>query len=166
MRLAMVAVMRATRASGTSSAGGRRQGGGGPRPRPKRGEAGHHPPSPSPSPSSTGLGASEDGESILLERPAKIMSRRGLSSRREGERLMSQGRVLVDGKVHRDPGQRIHSNANISVVDFKNEVNPTVLLNKPVGLVSTQVRQGRPPRTPGGRRFDLRRGRCSGTVSS
>ena len=164
----MVAVMRATRASGTPSPGGRRQGGGGPRLRPKRGEAGHHPPSPSPSPSpsSTGLGASEDGESVLLERPAKIMSRRGLSSRREGERLMSQGRVLVDGKVHRDPGQRIHSNANISVVDFENEVKPTVLLNKPVGLVSTQVRQGRPPRTPGGRRFDLRRGRCSGTASS
>ena len=78
---------------------------------------------------------------------------------------MSQGRVLVDGKVHRDPGQRIHSNANISVVDFENELKPTVLLNKPVGLVSTQVRQGR-PRTPGGRRFDLRRGRCSGTASS
>ena len=163
MRVAMVAVMRATRASGTRSEGGRRQGGGGPRPRPKRGEAGHHPPSTSPS---TGLGASEDGKSILLERPAKIMSRRGLSSRREGERLMSQGRVLVDGKVHRDPGQRIHSNANISVVNFENKVKPTVLLNKPVGLVSTQVRQGRPPRTPGGRRFDLRRGRCSGTASS
>ena len=41
------------------------------------------------------------------ERPAKVMSRRGLASRRESERLMQMGLVLVDGKIHRDPASKV-----------------------------------------------------------
>ncbi|UPR05323.1 pseudouridine synthase [Chloropicon primus] len=66
-----------------------------------------------------------------LERAAKIMSQRGLASRRESERLMQDGKVMVDGQVHRDPGRKIDVGAEITIVK---EEQPTAILHKPMGI--------------------------------
>ena len=83
-------------------------------------------------------GGAEASGSDLLERPSKIMSRRGLASRRESERLMREGKVKVNGNVHRNPGDKIRADSSILIVGEEDLVRPSILLHKPVGVVSTQ----------------------------
>ena len=83
-------------------------------------------------------GGAEASGSDLLERPSKIMSRRGLASRRESERLMREGKVKVNGNVHRNPGDKIRTDSSILIVGEEDLVRPSILLHKPVGVVSTQ----------------------------
>lgn len=66
------------------------------------------------------------------------MSRRGLASRRESERLMREGLVRVDGRVHTDPGERVSIDCDISIAQETSASlwKPTVLINKPRGLVT------------------------------
>ena len=75
------------------------------------------------------------------ERVAKLMARRGLCSRREAERLIEQGLVLVDGAPVREQGCKASADADIRIAPggaAHLAAQITVLLHKPVGIVSTQ----------------------------
>lgn len=75
------------------------------------------------------------------ERAAKLIAWRGLCSRREAERLIIGGQVTVDGVVLKDPGQRVGVDADIVIAGKGQERlnrHATVLLHKPLGIVSTQ----------------------------
>ncbi len=82
-------------------------------------------------------------------RVQKFLSMAGVCSRRAAERLISQGRVTVDGKVVPRPGLKVLPGKSVVCVDGK-RVEPAgglvyVALHKPRGVVSTA-------RDPEGRR--------------
>jgi len=63
-----------------------------------------------------------------------------LASRRESEKLMAMGVVEIDGSIHMDPGRKVSVDSAITITTGKGGAlwKPTVLLHKPVGIVSTQ----------------------------
>jgi 23S rRNA pseudouridine2605 synthase len=70
----------------------------------------------------------------------KVMADRGVASRRKAEELISEGRVRVDGTVVTTLGTRVLETARIEVDHRPVPAAPGhryVLLNKPVGIVST-----------------------------
>jgi 23S rRNA pseudouridine2605 synthase len=72
---------------------------------------------------------------------ARALSKLGLCSRTQGERLVLEGRVRVDGRVVREPSRRVDmARARITVDDAAVEAGPRVYLalNKPRGLVTTR----------------------------
>lgn len=82
---------------------------------------------------------------MTLERVAKLVAQRGLCSRREAERLMVAGQVLVDGAVVRALGAKAHPEAGITIASAAAAARATlvtVALHKPVGVVSTQPSRG------------------------
>lgn len=82
------------------------------------------------------------------ERVAKIMARRGLCSRREAERLIAAGHVRVNGIVVRTQGSKAPLDAEIVLdVSAHEELGAqlTVLLHKPVSVVSTLPDPGQTP---------------------
>jgi len=78
---------------------------------------------------------------MALERIQKILARAGISSRREAERLIVEGRVVVNGKVVDTPGLKADLAKDYIKVDGKRIARPeapvTLLLNKPKNCVST-----------------------------
>ncbi len=70
----------------------------------------------------------------------KVMADRGVASRRAAEEMISEGRVRVDGDLVTTLGTRVAEDARIEV-DGRPVAAPSahryVLLNKPVGVVST-----------------------------
>lgn len=54
-------------------------------------------------------------QEITLERIAKVMSRRGVCSRREAERLIAEKQVYVDGALVESPATKIAPDAAISI---------------------------------------------------
>ena len=74
-------------------------------------------------------------------RIAKVMAGRGLCSRREAEQLIARGWVSVEGKRITEPGTRIPPESAITLDKqaqaFLNQ-KVTVLLHKPIGVVSGQ----------------------------
>jgi 23S rRNA pseudouridine2604 synthase len=82
------------------------------------------------------------------ERVAKLMANRGLCSRREAERLIEQGLVVVDGVVMREQGCKAAPDADIQIAAggaAQLAAQLTILLHKPVGIVSTQPEAGQTP---------------------
>ena len=81
-------------------------------------------------------------------RLSKILANRGIASRRRCEELIEAGRVRVNGKVITKQGVRVDSEKDRITVDGQivREVHKVyILLNKPVGYVSTAKDQrGRP----------------------
>ncbi len=82
------------------------------------------------------------------ERIAKVIARAGLCSRREAERWICEGRVMVDGKVLRSPATLV-TKANKINVDGQllpePEKSAVWRYHKPVGLLSTHSDpEGRP----------------------
>ena len=76
------------------------------------------------------------------------MSQRGLSSRREADRLIEQGLVVVDGKVVDTLGTKVSESANIELSKRgkqQQEQRVSIMLNKPVGIVSGQAEDGYTP---------------------
>ena len=74
-------------------------------------------------------------------RLAKLMADRALCSRREAERLIAAGSVRVDGRVIDKQGVKVDSEARIEIVGIGERWladKVTVLLHKPLGIVSTQ----------------------------
>jgi len=71
---------------------------------------------------------------------ARVLSKRGLCSRSEAERLVRSGRVRVEGRVVRDPEARTPPNARIAIddVDAGAAARRYLMLNKPRGLVTTR----------------------------
>src|SRR6185295_3878008 len=73
---------------------------------------------------------------------------RGLCSRRAAERLIERGLVLVDGIVMREQGCKARPYADIRIAaDAEEELAAqiTIVLHKPVGIVSTQPEPGQTP---------------------
>jgi pseudouridine synthase len=74
------------------------------------------------------------------ERIQKVLSHAGVASRREGERLLEQGRIQVNGTVVRQPGLRVTARDHIQVdgrpVD-RGQSPRHLLMYKPRGCVTT-----------------------------
>tara|TARA_Y100000766_G_C18786646_1_gene546066 strand:- start:154 stop:855 length:702 start_codon:yes stop_codon:yes gene_type:complete len=67
------------------------------------------------------------------------MARQGLCSRREADKLISSGNVLVNGEVIDKLGSRVSANSSIklsSKIISEQDSLVTILLNKPPGFVS------------------------------
>ena len=78
-------------------------------------------------------------------RLSKLMAERGLCSRREADRLIEQGKVLVNGQVIDRLGSRFDPTVCIALApEIRRERSRlvTVLLNKPPGVVSNQPEKG------------------------
>jgi len=74
-------------------------------------------------------------------RLSKLMSERGLCSRREADALIEQGLVKVNGELVRELGTKVLPNCEIELLPrAQKELSErvTILLNKPVGYVSGQ----------------------------
>ena len=77
-----------------------------------------------------------------LQRLSKLMSQRGICSRREADRYIEQGLVRVDGKIIDTLGIKFPESVNIELTSLaQQEQNSrlTIMLNKPVGYVSGQA---------------------------
>lgn len=78
----------------------------------------------------------------------KYLSRAGVASRREGERLISQGRVSVDGRVVTELGARVvpgEQSVSVDGVPVRPRELRWIALYKPVGHVTSRKdEQGRP----------------------
>lgn len=79
---------------------------------------------------------------VELVRLTKILSERGICSRREGDRYIEKGWVMVDGAIVTELGTKVRPDCKISLI--KKEKKTTVLLNKPLGYVSCQPEDGHP----------------------
>jgi len=76
------------------------------------------------------------------------MSQQGLCSRREADSYIERGWVLVDGVPVTELGTRIFPNQKITLAkqaQSRQEASVTILINKPVGYVSSQPEKGYPP---------------------
>lgn len=75
------------------------------------------------------------------DRIAKVLSRAGIASRREAERMVTDGRVSVNGKIIDSPALNVTARDRI-VVDGKPVGEPEPprmwLYHKPAGLVTTE----------------------------
>ncbi|MCF8011007.1 MAG: rRNA pseudouridine synthase [Clostridiales bacterium] len=85
----------------------------------------------------------------MEERLQKYMARAGVASRRYSERMISCGRVKVNGTVEKTMGTKIDPASDTVTVDGKviniEEKNIYLILNKPGGYVTTMHDpQGRP----------------------
>ncbi|MDQ4138418.1 MAG: rRNA pseudouridine synthase [Actinomycetota bacterium] len=83
------------------------------------------------------------------ERLQKVMAAAGVASRRVSEQMITEGRVQVNGKVVTELGRRVRPDRDLVAVDgVAVQLDPTrryVMLNKPVGVVSTMKdERGRP----------------------
>jgi len=75
-----------------------------------------------------------------VERLQNILAHAGVASRRKAGELIESGVVTVDGVVVREPGARYDENALIKINGrpiAAAEAHRTVVLNKPVGVLST-----------------------------
>ena len=73
-------------------------------------------------------------------RLSKVMSERGMCSRREADKYIEEGVVRVDGEVVSELGTKIDPTAEITL-DRKKE-NISIAFYKPLGVVSTQPEKG------------------------
>ena len=81
-------------------------------------------------------------------RLSKVMSERGLCSRREADEYIEQGLVYVDGVQITQLGTRIHPDQRVTLAkaaQAQQISRVTLLLNKPVGYVSGQPEPGYRP---------------------
>lgn len=94
-----------------------------------------------------GLGA-DRGANPEGERLQKVMAAAGVASRRASEILIAEGRVTVNGETVIEPGRRVLSTDRVAVDGVAVQTDTTrryVMLNKPVGIVSTMSdERGRP----------------------
>src|SRR4029077_18379299 len=80
------------------------------------------------------------------ERLQKILARAGVASRRAAEEIIAAGRVTVNGQVVTELGTRADPSTDKIAVDGRPIASPSpkkgeesvyVMLNKPLGVVST-----------------------------
>lgn len=83
-----------------------------------------------------------------LVRLSKLMSERGICSRREADALIEQGLVIVDGSPVTQLGSKVPRDCSIELspraLKHRRQL-VTIILNKPVGYVSTQPEPGYTP---------------------
>ena len=81
-------------------------------------------------------------------RLSKLMSERGLCSRREADSYIERGWVFVDGKRVSELGTKVDPNCVIrldNAASQRQQDRVTLLLNKPIGYVSGQPEPGYQP---------------------
>ena len=81
-------------------------------------------------------------------RVSKLMSEQGICSRREADSYIERGWVLVDGVPVTELGTRIFAHQTITLTrqaQSKQQASVTILLNKPIGYVSSQPELGYTP---------------------
>jgi 23S rRNA pseudouridine2604 synthase len=81
-------------------------------------------------------------------RLSKLMSQRGLCSRREADNYIERGWVFVDGERITELGTKIYDTQKVSLhsaAQAQQLEQVTILLNKPVGYVSGQPEAGYQP---------------------
>lgn len=74
----------------------------------------------------------------------KWLAQAGVCSRREAEDLIAKGLISIDGETVADPGRKIETGQTISIEDA-NRAPFSIVLNKPVGFVSSQPEKGQIP---------------------
>lgn len=87
-------------------------------------------------------------DSKPLLRLSKLMSERGICSRREADEYISKGLVRVDGEIVDQLGTKVSPDARITLESeaLKNQKNlVTIIVNKPIGYVSGQPEPGYEP---------------------
>jgi 23S rRNA pseudouridine2604 synthase len=72
------------------------------------------------------------------QRVNKWLAAEGVCSRREAETLIGKGLVRIDGERVDDPGRKIALGQTIEVGETRARPQLSVMINKPVGLVSAQ----------------------------
>lgn len=72
------------------------------------------------------------------QRVNKWLAAEGVCSRREAEALIAKGLVSIDGARVDDPGRKIAPGQTIEVGDAQARPQISVVVNKPVGVVSAQ----------------------------
>jgi len=85
----------------------------------------------------------------MAERLQVVLARAGVCSRRHAEKLITQGRVKVNGKTISELGTKVNPESDNIRVDncdiSRSEPKVSVVLNKPKGVVTTSSDpQGRP----------------------
>lgn len=86
----------------------------------------------------------ETNQSSDLVRVSKLMSERGLCSRREADVYIQDGLVFVDGKQVTELGTKVSPKSKIELRKLHND-SVTILLNKPLGYVSSQPEDDHEP---------------------
>jgi len=82
------------------------------------------------------------------QRVNRWLAQSGVCSRREAEGLITQGLVFIDGERVDDAGRKILPGQTLTLNDdaqAKLETSFTVVINKPVGIVSAQPEPGQTP---------------------
>ena len=84
----------------------------------------------------------------MKKRLNKLMSERNICSRREADKLIDKRWVKVNGEIVTQKGILVSEDAKIELVkEAQKEIDTkvTILLNKPLGIVSTQPEKGYTP---------------------
>ena len=72
------------------------------------------------------------------QRVNKWLAAEGVCSRREAEALIAKGLITIDGERVDDPGRKIAPGQTIDVGEARTRPQISVVINKPVGVVSSQ----------------------------
>ena len=87
--------------------------------------------------------ASEGQDEMV--RLSKLMAQRGIASRREADRYISSGDVLVDGVAVTTLGTKVPTSCDIQLTaggGKEQRQKRTIMLNKPAGVVSNLAEHG------------------------
>ncbi len=79
------------------------------------------------------------------QRVNRWLAQNGVCSRREAEDLIVRGLVSIDGETVSDPGRKIATGQTLVLADAGGAAALSVMLNKPVGVVSAQPEKGQVP---------------------
>ena len=82
------------------------------------------------------------------QRVNRWLAQSGVCSRREAEDLISRGLVSIDGELVSDLGRKIEANQTLVLADPSDgtaQASLSLVLNKPVGVVSAQPEKGQVP---------------------
>lgn len=79
------------------------------------------------------------------QRVNKWLASEGVCSRREAEALIADGKVRIDGARVDDPGRKIEPGQTLELDTAGAAPQISVVLNKPVGFVSSQPEPGQTP---------------------
>lgn len=79
------------------------------------------------------------------QRVNKWLASEGVCSRREAEDLIAKGLVRIDGAIVDEPGRKIEPGQRIEVAQASAKPQLSIVLNKPVGVVSAQPEPGQVP---------------------